>query len=64
MAELMLRISSNSWSVLLAPLLTVVFMLALIGPASRFGFLDIPGGRKRHDRPTPLVGGELFFSHC
>ncbi|HHI68312.1 MAG TPA: hypothetical protein ENJ97_03195, partial [Planctomycetes bacterium] len=35
--------------------------LLLLGPslflARRFGLLDLPGGRKAHEKPTPLAGG-------
>ena len=51
----------ESWPVLLAPALAVVLALGLIGPARRYGCLDHPGGRKRHDAPTPLVGGLAIF---
>lgn len=47
--------------VLLAPVLSAVLVLALIPPARRFGLVDHPGGRKRHDDETPLVGGLAIF---
>jgi UDP-GlcNAc:undecaprenyl-phosphate GlcNAc-1-phosphate transferase len=37
--------------------LTVVFMLALRPVAIALGLVDIPGGRKRHDIPVPIIGG-------
>jgi UDP-GlcNAc:undecaprenyl-phosphate GlcNAc-1-phosphate transferase len=52
--------SSLLWFVLSA-LLSAVFVLALIGPAKRFGLVDHPAGRKNHSVPTPLVGGLAIF---
>lgn len=41
----------------IAGLVTVV-CISLLGPlAGSLGLVDRPGGRKRHRRPTPLVGG-------
>ena len=37
--------------------LTFVFLLGLRPLANRIDLLDIPGGRKQHKTPTPLVGG-------
>ena len=56
----MVSISSLLWFVLPA-LLSAVFVVALIGPARRFGLLDHPAGRKNHATPTPLVGGLAIF---
>lgn len=42
---------------LLAALITMVMVLWLRRPASRFGLLDHPGGRKRHGAAVPLTGG-------
>ena len=40
----------------------VVLLAWLMRPlASRIGLVDRPGGRKAHDRPTPLVGGLAVF---
>ena len=36
---------------------TVVFMFALRPVAIAVGLVDIPGGRKRHDVPVPIIGG-------
>lgn len=38
-------------------LVTVGCLFALQPIAARVGLLDIPGGRKLHRRPTPMVGG-------
>lgn len=38
-------------------LITSVSLFALKPMASRIGLIDIPGGRKDHKSPTPLVGG-------
>jgi UDP-GlcNAc:undecaprenyl-phosphate GlcNAc-1-phosphate transferase len=38
-------------------IVTVVFMFALRPVAVAVGLVDIPGGRKRHDGPVPIVGG-------
>ncbi|MFM1896545.1 MAG: hypothetical protein RLZZ385_1619 [Pseudomonadota bacterium] len=37
--------------------LTAISLLALRPFATRVGLVDIPGGRKTHEVPTPLVGG-------
>lgn len=41
----------------LALIVTIVFMLALRPVAVAVGLVDIPGGRKRHDVPVPIIGG-------
>src|SRR5688572_10186289 len=38
-------------------ILTIVFMFALHPLAVAVGLVDIPGGRKRHDVPVPIIGG-------
>ena len=38
-------------------LLTVSALLALRPLAAKMGLLDIPGGRKTHENPTPMIGG-------
>ena len=53
--------ASSAALVLLAPVLSAVLVLALIPPARRFGLVDHPGGRKRHEHETPLVGGLAIF---
>jgi len=40
-----------------ALVLTFGFLLVLAPIARRFNLIDIPGGRKQHQTPTPLVGG-------
>src|SRR5690606_33480110 len=42
---------------LCALVLTFCFLLVLTPIANRFDLIDIPGGRKQHQTPTPLVGG-------
>lgn len=37
--------------------LTCVILLALRPVACRVGLLDVPGGRKTHHNPTPMIGG-------
>ena len=49
------------WPMLWAGLASALCVRALILPARRFGCLDHPGGRKRHENPTPLVGGVAVF---
>src|SRR5262245_53621375 len=44
-------------SVLVAFVVTVVFLFAFRPVAVAIGLVDIPGGRKRHDEPVPLIGG-------
>ncbi|HEY8549726.1 MAG TPA: MraY family glycosyltransferase [Vicinamibacterales bacterium] len=41
----------------LAFVVTVVFMFALRPVAEATGLVDVPGGRKRHVGPVPLIGG-------
>ena len=41
----------------LAFAMTMLLILMLQAPARRFGLVDRPGGRKKHRKPTPLVGG-------
>jgi UDP-GlcNAc:undecaprenyl-phosphate GlcNAc-1-phosphate transferase len=36
---------------------TVVFMFAFRPVAIAMGLVDVPGGRKRHDVPVPIIGG-------
>src|SRR4029077_20085825 len=38
-------------------IVTVVFMFVLRPVASAIGLVDVPGGRKRHGVPVPLIGG-------
>ena len=49
----------------LAGLLSLSLCLALLYPSiivsKRLGFVDKPNGRKRHQEPTPLVGGIVIF---
>src|SRR5262245_51268649 len=44
-------------TVFLSFIVTVVFMFALRPVAVAVGLVDIPGGRKRHDGPVPIIGG-------
>ena len=44
-------------AVLLAIAITAVCSIILLRLAPRLGLLDTPTGRKKHFRPTPLVGG-------
>lgn len=50
----------------LFPLLIPFFLTVLLIPlarrlALRAGFVDAPGGRKRHDTPVPPIGGLVIF---
>jgi UDP-GlcNAc:undecaprenyl-phosphate GlcNAc-1-phosphate transferase len=38
-----------------------LLILLLRGVAHRFGIVDLPGGRKKHAKPTPTVGGLAMF---
>lgn len=49
--------SSTVISVFLAFAASLVALRLLVPAAHRFGLLDVPSGRKVHDKPTPLVGG-------
>jgi UDP-GlcNAc:undecaprenyl-phosphate GlcNAc-1-phosphate transferase len=42
---------------LCAFLVTVLFILALRPVATAVGLVDVPGGRKRHGWPVPVIGG-------
>lgn len=42
-------------------LITSLSLFALKPVASRMGLIDIPGGRKQHKAPTPLVGGLAIY---
>src|SRR5690606_33541981 len=37
--------------------ITLIFLFGLRPLANRIDLLDIPGGRKQHKTPTPLMGG-------
>jgi len=41
----------------LSSVVTVVFMFALRPVAVAVRLVDVPGGRKRHDVPVPIIGG-------
>jgi UDP-GlcNAc:undecaprenyl-phosphate GlcNAc-1-phosphate transferase len=45
------------YTLLSAFLMTAVALVALRPFAARVGLLDIPGGRKTHASPTPMIGG-------
>jgi UDP-GlcNAc:undecaprenyl-phosphate/decaprenyl-phosphate GlcNAc-1-phosphate transferase len=49
---------------LLAMLASIVSMLVLRRLAPRLGLMDQPGGRKRHERATPAVGGLAIALGC
>src|SRR5436190_11877031 len=62
------------WTKLLAPLdagiglrglaaflAVAVLIPALLPLAHRYGLHDVPGGRKRHERPTPFIGGAVIM---
>jgi len=44
-------------NLLSAFIITSISLFALKPVASRVGLVDVPGGRKQHKAPTPLVGG-------
>ena len=50
----------------LVALLATLFCIWLLRPlAHRIGFVDRPGGRKVHEKNTPLIGGiSMFFGFC
>lgn len=45
------------FTLLSAFLITAAALVALRPFAAKVGLLDIPGGRKTHARPTPMIGG-------
>lgn len=46
---------------LLALVATVLLMMPVIKGARLLGVIDVPGGRKQHDRAVPPVGGLVIF---
>ncbi|MES3006321.1 MAG: hypothetical protein V4751_00965 [Pseudomonadota bacterium] len=48
-------------NLLSAFVITSISLFALKPVASRVGLLDIPGGRKQHKAPTPLIGGLAIY---
>ena len=48
-------------SLAIAFVLAVGLLLALRAPALKVSLVDYPGGRKRHDQPTPVIGGIAVF---
>lgn len=56
----MLLLSSIIWPVV-ALMAVVVLMPQVIARARRAGFVDEPGGRKKHDDAVPPVGGLAVF---
>lgn len=40
---------------------TLAALVVLVPNAERLGLIDRPSGRKRHDQPTPMVGGLAVF---
>lgn len=53
--EKLLRIAAQGFAVALT--VSLVLMPGAIRFAQRFGIVDKPGGRKTHERVTPLLGG-------
>lgn len=50
----------SNYSVLLLPICSAVALLLCLAAqpiGRRMGLLDVPGGRKSHRKPTPLMGG-------
>lgn len=57
-------ISLFSFAILCAliPLLTSLNLVLLLRPvATRLGLIDVPGGHKRHDHHTPIIGGFAVY---
>ena len=46
---------------LLGALVTLAALIILVPNAGRMGLIDRPSARKRHDQPTPMVGGLAVF---
>lgn len=47
----------------MAPFAVVVALILALDPfARRVGWVDRPGGRKAHDRPTPVTGGIAMYA--
>ena len=46
---------------MLGAVVTLVALIVLVPNARRLGLIDRPTERKRHDTPTPMVGGLAVF---
>jgi len=46
----------------LGMLVTLLALMVLVRNAARLGLVDYPDARKRHSKPTPLVGGLAIFA--
>lgn len=44
--------------------LSVVSTIIFLAIAEKIGIIDVPGGRKRHQNNTPLIGGFIIFMGC
>ncbi len=45
-------------------IITIGFIIVLYVLGYQWGLLDKPGGRKKHQKPVPLVGGIAIFLSC
>ena len=48
-------------SLAFALIVTLLFIMVLRPVALAIGLVDIPGGRKTHDSPTPVIGGVAMY---
>jgi len=48
-------------SLVFAVTVTLLFIMVLRPVALAIGLVDIPGGRKMHDGPTPVIGGVAMY---
>ena len=44
-----------------ALIVTLLFIMVLRPVALAIGLVDIPGGRKMHPNPTPVIGGVAMY---
>jgi UDP-GlcNAc:undecaprenyl-phosphate GlcNAc-1-phosphate transferase len=51
-----------AWLLVFSTVASFVFVSPARWLSSRLGIMDIPGGRKNHEGPTPLLGGLAVFS--
>ncbi len=57
----LIEVTETTWLVLLALGLSGTLTPLAAWLARRVGAIDSPGGRKIHDRPTPLLGGAAIY---
>jgi len=59
--DLFLATNRLIFFMLLAFGLSAIAARGLAGIATHVGLMDMPGGRKQHDAPVPVIGGIAMF---